>query len=335
MAEAAAAGLEGQSRVLWAGRLRGEIGNLREALAWWQGRGRVAPALQLAAALRPFWRQQEYIREGWGWLSALVARGDGDLPAQVEARAHLALAELAGTLGHWAEGSAHAERSSRGFAAAGDTLGQAHALSHRAMNLRYLGRTAEARAALERAIVLFEEARAERWLLTSRLHLGVLAFDDGDMAEARAQIMAVLPALRAQGDTRLAAVSLLNLATYTLTMRQREGVAALLAEAIELALAIDEQGVVACALAELADLAALDERPLLAARLLGASRAVHERANLPIILSERPFHERAEAAARAALGDGPFAAALADGAALAPAAAAREIHPASTAPPGA
>ncbi|HEY8599799.1 MAG TPA: tetratricopeptide repeat protein [Thermomicrobiales bacterium] len=325
-AEAAEPRLDGVASLDWSRRVRAEIGNLREALRWWQEQGDAECGVRLAVALRLFWRQQAYTREGMGWVQAFLSHGARPVATQLEARAMLALAEGALRLGAWDEGLAYGRRSLRGFEASGDEQGQARVLNVLAMTLRYQGALAEAEPFLDRAIALYDRLGDRHWMLVCRINRGILVFERGDAAQARAQLAAALPALRAFGDARTTAVGLLNLATYTLTLRQVAGVGALLVEALDLALAIDEQMISSCALAELADLATLEGRWERAACLLGASQEVHRRTGVPIVRTERPFHERAEAAARAALGDIAYAAALASGAALPPDAALDEAR---------
>ena len=294
-------------------RLRREVDNLRAALGWYMTTGQVAAGLRLAAALDHFWRQQEFIREGWAWLSAGVSQ---PVAPVAEGPACHVLSRLAHLLGRWEEGIAFGQRSLRGFLATGDAAGQAYALSDIAVNYRSRGELAEAQRCLEEALALFQQAGDANGLIICTINLGVVAFDRGEVEQARAQLAARLPQLRAVVGGDMLAICLLNLATYTLTLRRLAGVRDLLVESLHLAFATDNQQIIACALAELADLATLEGGWVRAARLLGASQALHRRAELPTEHSEQPFHDRAESVARAALGDAAFAAAHAAGAAL-------------------
>src|SRR5436853_427788 len=63
-------------------------------------------------------------------------------------------------------------------------------------------------------------------------------------------------------------------------------------------------------------LAAAEHQPARAARLMGAAEALHEALHIPVPYCSRADHDRAVAAARAALGEEAFAAAWAEGRAM-------------------
>ena len=63
-------------------------------------------------------------------------------------------------------------------------------------------------------------------------------------------------------------------------------------------------------------LAAAEHQPARAARLMGAAEALHEALHIPVRYCSRADHDRAVAAARAALGEEAFAAAWAEGRAM-------------------
>lgn len=283
--------------------LRGEVDNLRAALDWLAASGDRAGALRLATALGPFWRQQPFLREGWARLEALLPDGAGRVAPAVEAGALLALTTLAQLLGN--HDAALADR--HGAARTAHQIGSLH---------RNAGNAAAAAVSWRAAVDDYAAVGDRLGRVSCVLNTVILAYDRGDVAAAREQLTAALPEVRALGDARVLAISLVNLATYTLGGPDATGVRAILAEAVALAAGVGEGEVALIALNELATLAALEGRPARAARLLGAAAAGHERSGQPVMISVRPFIARAEAAARAALGEAAFLAAWAAGAIL-------------------
>jgi len=305
-------------------RLRPELGNLRAAWAWWIERREHEACTRLVGALRLFWRQQEYIHEGWSWSEALSAVAEAAIASAAIAKAALTHAEIALTLGHWSAGAAQGERAVRLFAASGEPRGQAYALNVTAMNLRSLGELDAAQPYLARAAALFGTVGDRRGALICQFNLAAIAFDRGEVAAARERQLTLLPELRALNDIGLFLPALFNLATYTLSLRQGAGVAALLAESFSLSMTLDDRRLGAWVLMEWADLATLDEQWVLAARLLGTGEAMLRRHQLPITPAMQPFHDRVAATASAALGEVAYQAALAAGEALSPDAAIAE-----------
>ncbi|MDP9368665.1 MAG: helix-turn-helix domain-containing protein [Chloroflexota bacterium] len=78
----------------WLDRLEAEHDNLRGALLWLLRGGDAAIALQLAAALWPFWHYHSHLSEGRRWLREALAAAP-QAPASIRARALLGAAFLA------------------------------------------------------------------------------------------------------------------------------------------------------------------------------------------------------------------------------------------------
>ncbi|MCA9877682.1 MAG: excisionase family DNA-binding protein, partial [Thermomicrobiales bacterium] len=70
---------------VWLPRLRAEHPNLLAALAWFQHAGDGASLLRMAAALWPFWQEQNHFAEGLTWLELALER-DQEAPAPVRLR---------------------------------------------------------------------------------------------------------------------------------------------------------------------------------------------------------------------------------------------------------
>ena len=76
-AERADVGLRGGEQVKWFGCIEAEHDNLRVALEWGIHRQGAETGLRLANALWWFWFRRGYLREGYDWLKAGLARTEG------------------------------------------------------------------------------------------------------------------------------------------------------------------------------------------------------------------------------------------------------------------
>jgi predicted ATPase len=118
---------------------------------------------------------------------------------------------------------------------------------------------------------------------------------------------------RSHGDDRRLVEALIDHAWLALARRDVGNARRGFLEAIALARQVDNTFIVGEALAGLSSVAALEARWVDAARLAGASDAVHERIGAPPWESVTTMHERALAGARDALGTRPFGAHAAEG----------------------
>ncbi len=151
MEEQAAVWLHTSSQVYWLDRIAAEYANLLAALDWSIENPQSAEiALRLAAQMWEFWLDRGYVREGYSWLTRVMALPHvNDYPIL---RAHL----LNGTgLLAWLLGYAQAkpllEESLRLFKEQNHTYGIAWALNH-------LGQVEHSKGNLPQASELFEES---------------------------------------------------------------------------------------------------------------------------------------------------------------------------------
>ncbi|MCI0440181.1 MAG: LuxR C-terminal-related transcriptional regulator, partial [Chloroflexi bacterium] len=86
-AEEAASKLNEAYQQLWLNWLEGEHDNLRAALAWALGHGRIEVGLHLAIALQRFWEIRGYVQEGLTWFERLLAQTDESIPLAVRVNA--------------------------------------------------------------------------------------------------------------------------------------------------------------------------------------------------------------------------------------------------------
>jgi DNA-binding CsgD family transcriptional regulator len=152
-------------------------------------------------------------------------------------------------------------------------------------------------------------------------HLGVVAYGQGDLRQARARCEAAVALAREAGSPLFAAFGLAGLGLVAGECGDHTGAAAAFAEAFALGQQAEDHQGTALRLAGVAVLAGGCGSPETAARLLGAAGAQNLSLGMSFPLPERAAYERARAGARAALGEERFAAAWAAGQVLPPEAA--------------
>ena len=154
--------------------------------------------------------------------------------------------------------------------------------------------------------------------------LGEQGFYDmvhGRLDESEQRLGEALQLRRRLGDDRRLVEPLIDNAWLDLARGSAEVARLGFLDCLALARHVGDQFNVAEALAGLSTLAAQDSRDVEAARLAGASAAIHERIGAPAWKSLRAIHERALAPCRQALGDEAFEALFAEGRRLPPGAA--------------
>ena len=318
LAEQAEPELWGPAANTWHARLDAEHDNLRAALEWGLTAGDEAGgvlALRLGAALTRFWYTRSHHSEGRVWLTRALANA----PARSAAR----MKALHGT--GWLAHMLHDSGPARVLLE--ESLAIARERTDRwteAWVLHVLGRVAyfdgdpaTARALGQQSLAI-AESLADPWLIGFALHLlGLAAHISGDYATADEFYERSMAIRQAVGSREQIGV------LYQLmgTSRQRQGdfarartlYRALMAIGRELGLDAFHVNQV---LGLLGSLAAVQEQPERAARLIGAAAVLHETARTrPIPLTEALFAEGIESA-RQALGEEAFATAWAAGRAM-------------------
>jgi tetratricopeptide (TPR) repeat protein len=311
LAETAEPELYGARQAAWLDRLDQEAANFRAVLAWALTAGAATDGLRLASALRTFWWVRGHAREGHAWLERLLpVVGSAMVAAGVHARALHGAAVLANAMGDYARAKTQLKQSVVLFEEAGDTLGIARAMIS-------LGGTAYDEGDLEGAAALWEQSLALARqagnlgeVARSLGNLGEAAYHLGNLGEAAARHQEALAFAREAGRTEVEASQLGNLANVA---RRRGDMAAahrLQQQALVLQVAHGNRRQIAICLEHFAQIHATDRRAERAARLLGAAMALRHVIGAPQPAPERTDTERGVAAARAALGEPQWAAAL-------------------------
>jgi predicted ATPase/class 3 adenylate cyclase len=239
LAKAAESELEGPAQASWLERLELELDNIRTALDWHLGSGRVEDALRVVSALGHFWRMHGHVSEARQWLSRALEQSDDVSPdvlakalwwsarqaaAQDDLKAEIPLLEealrLFRMLGSSRETSfvlgelgwialqhgdrARAEELCEEALTVARETGDAAAISGQ---LNYLADVYSARGDHLRALAAHEEALALRRTLhnpmlvtNSTYNLGIAAWENDEIERARAAFDETLALATDLGD---------------------------------------------------------------------------------------------------------------------------------------
>jgi DNA-binding CsgD family transcriptional regulator len=322
----------------WLRRLAREVDNLRAALTWLAKSRQEEALLRLAGALWPFWWFHGPYAEGRFWLeraragvhqAAAGAGASTTATNPLRARALIGEGLMAVLQGDAGLAEVRLSEALAIYQAAGDRVGAIIAL-------RAVGMLATHAEEYERAVVLHERTLEEAEQLTNPTerkvyiggslgYLGGIALATGELDDAAERFTSALEVMDAV-DYRWGAAFARICLGYVAVARG-DGAQALAALRVGLGYfqetgltLVHEAGgdarMVAVALAGFAALAASWSHPVLAARLFGAAAAIEETTRLPRDPSFRAVREQGTSAARSALGDHAFSAALAAGADL-------------------
>jgi predicted ATPase/DNA-binding SARP family transcriptional activator len=318
LAEIAGAALwgpvQGPQRVPWLDRLEAEHDNLRVALSWSEQHDSER-ALRIAGALIDFWADRSYIREGLAWLERSLAQ-PGPLPAPLSAKALHGASYLAFLQGEYERGDQLGDAALALFQQLGDREGAGR-------TLHVLGWAATHRGDLERAamlatgsLALARELGHTRGIIVSLSSLAIVQANRGDHERAVGLLEDALVLAREHGD-RLSEAGILGaLGAIAAERGDDEAARPLLRES--LSLLHDDghvRGVAGC-LQGIAGLAQRSGRAEIAATLFAAAAELREALGASLAPSERAAAEASVEAARADLGEAPFAAAWARGRAV-------------------
>jgi ATP/maltotriose-dependent transcriptional regulator MalT len=140
-----------------------------------------------------------------------------------------------------------------------------------------------------------------------------LAFRQGDISNARAQIEKSIQLYREIGQRRALAESMAILARIVLSQGERTEARVLYDESHEIARALNLMWLIAACLEGRAGIAAEEGQLTWAVQLWGAANTLRETIRVPIPRIERAEYERSIATARSHLGEQAFAAAWNEG----------------------
>ncbi|MCC6790955.1 MAG: hypothetical protein IT336_04670 [Thermomicrobiales bacterium] len=309
-AERAVANLAGPDAAQWARRLDDEIPNLRAGLGWLTDRRRTDDALRLAVAPWLYWMFRGRLAEGWAWLHQALELPGGD--PRLRARALGVAGFLASNQGNYAF-APRVEEALSLARAAGDLTGEALALFALGDLAGDQNDHAWSMQCSEAALNLFDQIGDRTRAIMTLINLGAAARRHGDNERARAYLEEGVARARAQGFGFALAFALNLLGRIVRQQGDRARADAMYLESLETAWRLQESVGIAFILLEGASLAAFSGEAERAAHLWGAAEALRDVTGMAHEPS--PAHAagvdyaRAIASARAALGDGRFAAA--------------------------
>ena len=314
LAELAGPELLARSSSIWYDRIEAEHDNFRAVLADALEHGRTDVALRIDAGIRHFWWTRGYWSEGRRWLDSALAAG-------TESDPQLRFEPLwgAGLLAMW-QGDVE-----RGSAVAEEMLALAtEEDARRSGAMHFAGMVAEAHEDLDHAVELYEESarlareNGDTGILTIAVNnLGIIASHRGDHERALELFEEVLEINRDRNDRYFVALALSNLGATTLELGDVGRARDLLRDGLAAAREIGQVDLFICVIATLGVVYARED-PARAVRLLGRADALRdETASRDDDPAERRVRDETEAELRGRLGEDAYAAAYAEGRALA------------------
>jgi predicted ATPase/DNA-binding SARP family transcriptional activator len=279
-----------------------EHDNLRAAIAWAATSGEIELEVRLGIAARWYWVVQGQLSEGRRVFDGIVARTTGAAKyLRAKALVHAAIFPFRG--GDTQLTTAWLQESLDLFRELGDEEGIARATAE-------LGGVAIAESDLDRAAAFYEESLpllcAQGNLSRVAVafgNLGTIAHMRGEHTTAVEYYDQAIEASRTAGDDDGIAVNLHNLARSELALSRPEQGLEALRQSIAIARRLGYREVIAYCLGGLAELAMLEEDPVRAATLLGASEKLFSEIGASLGPDEALIQEKVTAYAVGELGE--------------------------------
>jgi len=313
LAEGSEPGLRGSSAGDVLDRIEAEHDNLRAALDWSLATDSVA-AVRLSGALVWFWWGRSYHTEGRRWLARALAINPGRTAERMKAL------HGAGWLAHHQRDLDEARRQ---LEESLDIARERNDLWTIAWTLHGLGRVAyfeqdplRARTLAAESLAV-AEADGDPWLVAFALHLlGIAAYIDGQYPSARALYERSLAIRREIGWREGIGVLFTLLGIVAIRERDFDVAASRFREGLDNMRGVLNDWGISVNLACFAGLAGAEGRWRDAARLAGASSALRQSWQTPLIPLIETIVDEGLAHARQSLGDEAWAAAWAEGQAM-------------------
>ena len=290
-------------------RLEAELGNLREALAWFETTRATAAFQQLAAALLVLWQERGHWREGTLWLEKALALGNSD--ARIRVRALIARCAL-DDHHQPAELRPLALEIDRLSSELDDAIGRARAHTILGWAAEGDGDLNEARRMHEQAVALVRASGEGWWLALALNNLGNVHLMRGEFDLAQSALAEALILSREAGSADAIGRHLTNLGLAVLAQRDVEQAAEHLTEALRL-FAVTGSIAASEVLLGLAAVANAKGDPRRATRLLGASNRIADEIRPDRDVYETQLYDETLTAVEATLGRQATARLLAEG----------------------
>ncbi len=317
LAERADPELRRPNQAVWLNRLEVEHDNLRAALAWSRvGQDGAQAGLRLAGALHWFWWQHGYFSEGSQWLEEALSRSAGT-SAAARATALNGAGLLTWRKGDFARAGVLVRDGLTLSRELGDKSGMAYALHHLAHLAEQEGDGRAVVALFEESLALYGEAK-DRWgLALSSTCFAEALRSQGDYGRATRVFEDSVDHATAVGNLSALGNTYKGLATLARIEGDYTRAMALHQQSLSISQGIGHKLHMAESLAGLAAVASAQNMPERAARLYGVAESLREQIGGAVAPADRADYEQNVRSVRDALGEKLFAAAWAEGRAMA------------------
>lgn len=298
----------GRHQLRWMGRLEAEHDNLRTALKWALEGSDVELGLRLAGALGWFWFRQGHYADWQRWITHALELSEG-APLALRALVLLWAGQLA-----WAQQEPQRARPLLRDALAlyrelGDKPGIALSLTSLArQSIGVLDEFDEARALSEEALEMFRKLDDKPGITKALTDLGLLYnCVPGGLERAKVAFQECLVLAHEMDDRLREQITYLNLGVTAYQESDYEQAGVFLRESLTLGSELGTKLMITGDLTELAaPLANAQGQPERAARLLGASNAIHEAMGTCLQPSCQEIFDRTLASVREQLDEATF-----------------------------
>jgi DNA-binding CsgD family transcriptional regulator/tetratricopeptide (TPR) repeat protein len=296
----------------WLDLLEAAHGDLRAALVWTEENGRSDMMLRIGTAIWWFWAIRGHWAEGRRWLSRGIEREQK--ASSLRAQACFGLGSIMSLQGDLEESITFASEALSTFSVLDDQsrTAQAHLLLGRTS--RRQGNIAVARHHFDEAHAMFRELRDERWIASALHNLGLIAYDDGQYADAITYLKESLEIWKHLGyEWGLASCIPGHLGDIARVQHDEHQALSFYLEALVRNRNQGDRSEIAGLLVGIASVAARRDAPT-AAYLLGSASAVREMLQAHLISREAEDVRVATTLIRTTLGNAEFVHAFEEGA---------------------
>jgi len=282
--------------------------NLRVAFEYLCELGSAEECLRLAAACAPYWYVRGHVREGWTQLNRALAV-PGAMPTAAKGHVLNWAGQFAITTGNLHAASQFGEEGLAVWNIVDDPRGRASGLYSLAMTEEIQLHWAAAAELYDRVLVAWRELN-EPFLLARSLALRAgVAFGQGEIERAIALEEEARAIFHNLGDRRWIGLTTWYLGMFAAAQRRFADAARHYQDSLRSLLEAGDFVWLFKPLTGLAEVASEIGRLEAAARLVGAVDGLLDSTGARLLPFDRPIYERAESAARKALGEGGFRAA--------------------------
>ncbi len=288
LAESAQPMLEGRDQKAWLERLHYEHYNLDTALEFAvESPETVEAGLRLAGAVARFWTVRGYFTEGYGHLTALLARADEKVSPAVRAKGEWSAGLICWSQDRDADAQRHYGEARRLYTALGARLELGRVEALLGYTKRNDGRPDEAQGHFETALALGKEAGSDEIVARALNGMGSVAMDRGDFVAARELKERALGLFRKLGDLWVVALITGSMGRMYTAAGDLATARRVVTEALILHNGLGSRGAVPYGLEALADICGREGQAEKGIRLYGAASVLRESLALDYSTTER------------------------------------------------